>query len=343
MIRTAILGYGRNGSTMHAGAIEKLPGFTMAAVCDIEAEARQKAADRFGCPVYADYREMLARGDLDLVVIVTRSSQHAPMAVDALNAGKNVMVTKPWALNEPQALEMIAAAQRNKRLLLPWLPARTACDLIRLKEIVSSGAIGRVFQIRRSEYSFGLCSDWQTLREFGGGYLLNWGPHLVDQPLQLAGSPVRSVSAHMKQLNNPGDAEDMFYAVMTTADGTIVIAEWSMAEGGLPGWLIQGDRGTIRVTGEKIEIWRVSLPAVIGEKEYRQKPVVEYSVEELDAVNEYGESTLFGDTAVMYRAAAAALAGEKPFLVPTAGALELTRVLDAIREAAQSGAAVAVS
>ncbi|HQK74041.1 MAG TPA: Gfo/Idh/MocA family oxidoreductase [Clostridiales bacterium] len=190
MIRTAILGYGRNGSTMHAGAIEKLPGFTMAAVCDIDAEARQKAADRFGCPVYADYREMLARGDLDLVVIVTRSSQHAPMAVDALNAGKNVMVTKPWALNEPQALEMIAAAQRNKRLLLPWLPARTACDLIRLKELVSSGAIGRVFQIRRSEYSFGLRSDWQTLREFGGGYLLNWGPHLVDQPLQLAGSPV---------------------------------------------------------------------------------------------------------------------------------------------------------
>lgn len=343
MIKTAILGYGRNGSTMHAGAVETLPEFTMAAVCDIDPEAQEKAAERFGCPVYADYREMLAGEDLDLVVIVTRSCQHAPMAVDALNAGKNVMVTKPWALNAEQALGMMAAAEKNNRLLLPWLPARTACDLARLKQIVASGAIGKVFQIRRSEYSFGLRNDWQTLREFGGGYLLNWGPHLVDQPLRLAGSPVRSVSAHMKQLNNPGDVEDMFYAVMTTTDSTVVIAEWSMAEGGLPGWLIQGDRGTIRVTGSKIETWSVSLPAEVDEKEYRKKPAVEYIMEDLDAVNEYGDSTLYGDTAVMYRAAAAALTGEKPFFIPTAGALELTRVLDAVRESAQTGQTVIIN
>ena len=343
MIKTAILGYGRNGSTMHAGVIESLPEFTMAAVCDIDPEAREKAAGRFGCPVYESYREMLDSVDLDLVVIVTRSSQHAPMAVDTLNAGKNVMVTKPWALNAGQARGMISAAEKNNRLLLPWLPARTACDLARLREIVASGAIGRVFQIRRSEYSFGLRNDWQTLREFGGGYLLNWGPHLVDQPLQLAGSPVRSVSAHMKHLNNPGDTEDMFYAVMTTMDSTVVIAEWSMAEGDLPGWLIQGDRGTIRVTGAKIETWRVSLPAEVDEKEYRKKPAVEYTVEELTAVNEFGESTIYGDTAVMYRAAAAALAGEKPFIIPTAGAFELTRVLDAVREAAQSGTTVTLA
>jgi len=342
MIKTAILGYGRNGSTMHAGAVEALPEFTMAAVCDIDPEARQKALDRFGCRVYSDYRDMLAKEDLDLVVIVTRSSQHAPMVVDALNAGKNVMVTKPWALNAAQARGMIDAAEKNNRLLLPWLPARTACDLARAKEIVASGAIGRVFQIRRSEYSFGLRNDWQTLREFGGGYLLNWGPHLVDQPLQLAGSPVRSVSAHMRHLNNPGDAEDMFFAVMTTLDDTVVIAEWSIAEGEMPGWVIQGDRGTIRITGNKIETWRVSLPDVVNEKEYRQKQAVEYLAEELADVNEYGDSTLYGDTAVMYRAAASALAGEKPFPISTVGALELTRVLDAVRESAQTGRTVAL-
>ena len=91
-IRTAILGYGRSGSTMHAGAVETSADFDMAAVCDIDSERRQQARSRFDCPVYEDCRAMLEKETLDLVVVVTRSDQHCDMTCECLRAGVNVLV-----------------------------------------------------------------------------------------------------------------------------------------------------------------------------------------------------------------------------------------------------------
>ena len=81
-IRTAILGYGRSGSSMHAGAIERNDPFEMVAVCDIDPKRQNEAAERFGCAVYHDYHEMLAKERLALVSIVTRSEQHCQMTCD---------------------------------------------------------------------------------------------------------------------------------------------------------------------------------------------------------------------------------------------------------------------
>ncbi len=117
-IRTAIIGYGRNGSTMHAGPIERNPAFEMVAVCDIDGERRNQAAARFHCPVYEDYRDMLRREALDLAVIVTRNDQHAAMTCDCLGAGLDVLVTKPWAVDSDEARRMIATAQESGRRLL---------------------------------------------------------------------------------------------------------------------------------------------------------------------------------------------------------------------------------
>lgn len=339
-IKTAILGYGRNGSTMHADTVALLPEFVMTAVCDIDPAARRKAADRFGCPVYDDYRRMLEEHALDLVVIVTRSSQHAAMACDCLKRGVNVLVTKPWALHAAQAQTMMDAAAESEALLMPWLPARTASDLRRARELVLSGAIGRVFQIVRCEHSFGLRNDWQTLKDYGGGYLLNWGPHLIDQPLCLADSPVKSVYGYMKQLNNPGDAEDVFTAILRTQSDVLVIAEWSMAEGDLPGWIIKGDRGTILIRGDTLELHEVTLPDEVDDKEYRQRPTVKTTTEKLRDANEFGESVRYGDSAEVYRSVAAALTQNGAYMVAPQSALALTEVLDAVRRSAQTGEVV---
>ena len=149
-IKTAILGYGRSGSTLHADPIEMLPDFELAAVCDIDPKAQASAAARFKCRIYDDYREMLRKETLDLVVIVTRNDQHCKMTCDCLKSGKNVLVTKPWAINAAEARAMIKAAQASGKMLLPWLPARWGSDLLRLRELIASGVIGKVFQVRSS-------------------------------------------------------------------------------------------------------------------------------------------------------------------------------------------------
>lgn len=328
-IRAAILGYGRSGSTMHAGAIAANSAFSMAAVCDTDPARRTEAAARFGCPVYEDYRRMLAEQKPDLVCVVTRSDQHAAMACDCLAAGAHTLVTKPWAVNEAEARTMIAARARSGRLLLPWLPARWGCDLRRLQALVAAGAIGRVFFIRRAVSSFATRCDWQTERRFGGGYLLNWGPHIIDTALRLAGSPARTVFGHLGQVLNPGDAEDFFYALIRTAAGTLVQAEYTVSTEELPAWLIQGDRGAISVRGRTLRVAACEPARPDDPTRFAtMKGTVSTTEETL-------EGAIYGDEHEVYREVAAAIEGAAPFPVTPDDALRLTRVFDAVRRSHQ--------
>jgi len=325
-IRTAILGYGRSGSSLHAGAIEKSDSFEMVAACDTDPKRRQEAASRFGASVHDDYHQMLAEEDLDLVSIVTRSDQHCEMTCDCLAAGVNVLVTKPWAVDEAEARRMVEAHEASGKRLLPWLPARWGCVLRRLQELVRDKAIGDAFLVRHVRTSFATRCDWQTERRYGGGYLLNWGPHVVDAPLQLFECPVVSVYGRMKQTINPGDTEDVFLAIMTLGDGTVVQAEYTVAIEDLPEWFIQGDRGTIVARGRQITVHkrvpvRPDDPTKFGTMKGSDGETREETVE--------GE--VYGDPLEIYSEVAQSICGEREFAVSPSDALQLTRILDAIR------------
>jgi len=334
-IRTAILGYGRSGSTMHAGAVERNADFEMAAACDTDADRRKEAEERFGCPVYDDYHEMLNREQLDLVCVITRSDQHCAMTCDCLEAGVNVLVTKPWAVNAAEAERMVQTAQRTGKKLFPWLPARWGSDLRRLQKLMSEKAIGDVFLVRRAVACFGSRNDWQTERRFGGGYLLNWGPHIVDPPLVLIGSPVRSVFAQMRQTINPGDVEDVFLATLTLADGTIVVVEHTVSAINPPGWFIQGTRGTITVSGKNLSMCKKTPPKPSDPTQYAAM-----QSQKAEMVDEVLEGSLYGDEHEVYAELAAALRDEREFAVPPEDALQLSRVLDAIRTSSDKNRAV---
>jgi len=333
MIRTGLIGYGRNGRSMHATAIEASPEFSMSAVCDIDRAALEAAGRRFGCALYEDYREMLAREALDLVVIVTPSDLHSQMSCDALRAGKNVLVTKPWGRDMHEVRSMLDAQKESGRLLMPWLPARWGSDLTRLRQIVSDGEIGEIFQIVRSQFTFGLRNDWQIYAERGGGYLLNWGPHLVDQPMQLLGARPTEIFAVMKQVLNPGTAEDVFYTVMQMENGVTVTVQYNIATPGMPNWILRGTRGTITMYDNKLRVERVSFPEHIPENTMRSKFTV-------DAREETVPGSVFGDTDEVYRHIADAVAHRAPYAIPLESAANLSRTLAAIRESAAVGRSV---
>jgi scyllo-inositol 2-dehydrogenase (NADP+) len=326
-LRTAILGYGRSGSSLHGNPLEKLPEFTVTAVCDIDQEKLKKARERYKCAVYTDYKKMLKEEELDLVCIITRSDQHSFMACDVMNASIPVLVTKPWAVNASEARIMIETSERSGTPLLPWLPARWGADYRLLKEIMESGEIGKVFCIRRAQFGFSRRNDWQTETKYGGGILLNWGPHLVDIPLLLAGGEVVSVYGKLKQIMNPNDAEDTFQAQFQMKNGISVYTEWNFAPPGQPNWFIQGDRGSIAVHDKRVTInsGEPGLPAdptnakIMSEANLKTREVVI-------------EGDLYGDSTEIYRHIAKALRKEEPYAVTPAQALQLSVYLDGIRE-----------
>lgn len=224
---------------------------------------------------------------------------------------------------------MVEAATDSGRLLLPWLPARWGTQLARLQQLMSAGAVGEVFQVRRSVQTFGRRSDWQTRRDHGGGYLLNWGPHVVDQPLQLVSEPVVSVSAHMRQVLNPGDTEDVFAAVLTTETGKRIVCEHTVGAGPLPDWVVQGSAGTIWVHGTTITVYEATFPDTVDPEAYRSSTTISDTTETVDPA-------IYGDEMVIYQTIAQALRREEAYPVTLESALNLTRVLDAIRRSADT-------
>ena len=337
-IKTAILGYGRSGSTMHAGAVEHNSDlFEMTAVCDIDSTRREQAAERFGCAVYDDYHAMLADEELDLVCVVTRSDQHAEMTCDCLASGINVLVTKPWAVDAGEAERMVEAEKESGKLLLPWLPARWGADLLRLKRLLSENAIGNVFIVRRAVCSFGTRNDWQMRRKHGGGYLLNWGAHIVDPPVVLLDSPVTSVYGRMKQTINPGDAEDVFLAILNLENGAVVQAEYTVAVEDLPSWYIQGDGGTIVIHGNNMTIHRTTPSMPDDPTKYKTMKSQDDRKDE-----ETIDGALYGDETAIYAEIASALGGEKEFPVKPDHALTLSRIFDAIRTSADENRVVSL-
>ncbi len=327
-IRVGLLGFGRTAIDLHAPAIEQSEGFRIVAVCDIEPEKRRLAEERLACKTYADYHAMLENEEPDLVCVLTRNDQHAEMSRECLEAGTHVLVTKPTAVNCGELDTALAASRRSGRLFLPWLPARWGCDFRRLNRLITEGAVGKVFLLRRSVAAFGLRRDWQTERRHGGGYLLNWGPHIVDLALLLGGAPVRSVYGRMNQIMNPGDTEDLFFALITLENGVFVQVEYTPALGPLPTWVVQGDRGTIIVQDRKLWI-HGGIPREPAAGSYSGKPEIEPLVEEQLVGAPYG------DAVEIYADVAAAVRNQRPFPVTPQDARDLTAVLDAIRLSAE--------
>ena len=216
-IKTAVIGCGRTANELHGPVLEKHPEFEVVAICDVNGEALDRYAARFpNAERYTDYHAMLGSDKFDFAIILTYSYTHTAIALDFIRAGKNVLITKPWAITTDEADSLINASREYGVTVMPFIPCHDGADVVKLKEVIAEGRIGKVFRVYRAQMTFGKRSDWQTLKAYAGGYLNNWGPHIVEQAMCLVGEPIKSVYAQKRQIINPGDADDMFCSTMVT-------------------------------------------------------------------------------------------------------------------------------
>jgi predicted dehydrogenase len=252
-IRIGLIGLGRAGWGMH---VEELKGkehlFRIVAVCDPVTERLKMAADQFGCRTYTEVKDLIADPDVELVDITSRSTDHAPHALAALKAGKLVFLEKPMCMSHAEALQLKRAARgrlfiRHNRRFEPAFQ--------HIREIIASGVIGEVFEIKLRRHSYLRRDDWQTLIACGGGQLLNWGPHIIDHALRLLGAPVKEQWTDLKRLAAVGDAEDHVNITLRGKNARVVNLEIS---GGAaiqePEFIVFGAKGALTCTGETIQL-----------------------------------------------------------------------------------------
>lgn len=222
-IRVGVLGQGRSGLDIHCRWFREVPRkYKIVAVSDLLRERRQRAEAEMGCDTYADYRDLLARDDLDLVVNSLPSYLHPPVSIEALKAGHHVVCEKPLAWNLATVDQMIAAAKKAGRVLAPFQQSRSAPYFQQILKVLDSGVLGEIRQIRIYANGYARRWDWQTLQEFRGGNLLNTGPHFVDQAVCLLDFKTPEVTCVMGRANTFGDADD-YVKVLLQAKGKPVI------------------------------------------------------------------------------------------------------------------------
>jgi len=253
-IRVGIWGLGRAGNGMHIPELRQFPDqYEIVAGCDIDADRRAAAQKKLpDAKIYATPEEFLSDPNIELVNVATRSPDHVKHAIEAVKAGKMVMVEKPVACRIEDALELRKVAEANPGKVYIRHNRRFEAAFSHIREIIKSGKLGNVFEIKLCRHNYQWRADWQTILEHGGGQLLNWGPHLVDHALRFLESPVKEMWSDLAIVASRGDAEDHVKIVLKGENGRVVDVEISGgASLGDPIYAVRGSRGSLMSWDEK--------------------------------------------------------------------------------------------
>ena len=271
-LKVGIVGLGRI-AIAHAAEIAKYPDkFQWVAAADNDPDRLVNAvpSQLADTKKYDSLEAMLKHPGLDMVTIATRHPDHVPMALKVLEADKIALVEKPIATSTDELKVLLAAGAKHPNKLFFHHNRRFEPQFMKIKELCDSGLIGEVQYIKIYR-SVGYCrrNDWMTMPEFYGGLLTNWGPHMIDQALQLLDSPVIDIWADVRHVISIGVGDDNFKIILKAANGRLADVEVS-GSNAMPGreMEIVGSRGTLVSENGKV-IGRYLEPSL---KLAKQKP-----------------------------------------------------------------------
>jgi scyllo-inositol 2-dehydrogenase (NADP+) len=297
-VNVGIICQGRSGWGIHAATLRTLPElYHIAAVTDLEQDRLDEARQELDCAVYRSYLELLRDPTVELVIVASPSYLHAPYSIAALQAGKAVVCEKPMAPTLANADSMIAAAERTGCLLTVFHNRRYDPSYLKVKEVIESGVLGRIVEIKLNLHDFGRRWDWQTVQGFGGGQLRNNGVHYIDQALHLMGPCEPEVICFRENVLSLGDAEDHVKVIMHAPGAPLATVEVSSATAyPQEHWLVLGTQGSLAGSVESLR-WKYFLPEEMPERALSVEPTTgrTYNSEKIP----FHEETWTGDASFL--------------------------------------------
>ena len=263
-INVAVVGYGGMGR-YHANHIEEFEKFNLVGIYDIKQSACDVATEK-GVYVYPSFEDLLEDERVELIVCATYNDCHKDIAIRAMKAGKAVISEKPVTMCSEDLEEMIKASEETGKLFTVHQNRRWDNDYRMVKRVLDTNELGNVFSIDSRVYgSRGIPGDWRREKQHGGGMLLDWGVHLLDQILMLnEGKKLLTVYATMTNVTND-EVDDGFRAILKFENGPECLVEVftnNFIEA--PRWYVCGENGTAIIrdwdmNGEivKIKDWEI--------------------------------------------------------------------------------------
>lgn len=265
-IKLGLVGLGRAGVGMHIPELQSYKDkFKIVAVCDIIPERRDLWAEKLNVKAYEKIEDLIADPEVELVDIATRSCDHYKHAKAALLAGKYVQLEKPFCTCSKEAEELVSLGSVNGQHLFLRHNRRFENGFEQICKIIDSKLLGEVYQIKLARNGYDRRRDWQTLSEYGGGQLLNWGPHIIDHSLQFCGGAYKKIHTDTRLIAAGGDCEDHIKILFTGINGRIIDMEIS---GGcavsVPEYILYGSKGSLVSMGDGFHVKYLDPANVLG-------------------------------------------------------------------------------
>lgn len=345
-LRAGLVGYGFAGQTFHAPVLSAVPGLQLAAVAS--SQPHKVHADWPGVDVAPDATALVARPDIDLVVVATPNAQHHPIARQALEAGKHVVVDKPFTLDAAQARELAALAGRKGRVLSVYQNRRFDSDFLTLRELLVRGELGRpvFFESHFDRFRPEIRERWREQQVPGAGLWVDLGSHLLDQTLQLFGRP-DTLQLDTAVLRDGAQVEDYFHAVLRYESAAhaplrVLLHATTLAPYPAPRYIVHGTRASYVKRGVDPQEDALRAGGRPGSEGWGTDPedgtlTFPHADGHADV---HGVPTLAGDYRRYYAAVRDAILGTGPNPVPPEQAVELMELLDLGRESAAEGRAL---
>lgn len=339
--RIAVIGYGGMGG-YHTEQLRKLPDeFEVCGVYDIDrkriVEARAK-----GLYAYESLDEVLHDPKVEAVILAVPNNFHKKLSIAALEAGKAVICEKPVMMSASELEEVIKVSERTGVQFSVHQNRRWDKDFRIVKKVIDENVIGTPFYIEsRVQGSKGIPGDWRCVKEAGGGMLLDWGVHLIDQLMWMIDSPIVDVYVHMLSVKFP-EVDDNFKLLLRFENGISAFVEVDTYTFiNLPRWHVSGDAGTLQIddfscNGEIVKANLVKMNWEEGIVYTAAGPTRTMAPRPEETILHENLPEVTTDACDYYRNFRDADRGEAELIVKPSEALRVMRVIDATFESVKT-------
>lgn len=330
-IGVGVIGYGLAGRAFHAPYVRATPDMALRAI--VTRESAKVLADLPDMRVVPDVAALLAEPDIDLVVVASPDALHAEHAIAALEAGKHVLIDKPFATSLADARRITAAGEAAGKQVTVFQNRRWDADFRTLRQLIADGALGEIVQFEShfDRWRPTPTGRWKEARK--GGVWLDLGPHLVDQAVVLFGRP-EGISLDLATMRDGAPSPDYFHAVLRYERHRVILHATKLAAQHGLRFAVHGTRASwIKHGSDPQEAATLAGHAPEGE---------DWGIDPIDGTLTLGENGAVspirnerGDYRLFWQALARAIRGEDANPVPATEAITVMEVLDAgLRSAA---------
>lgn len=243
-INVGIIGYGLSGRYLIAPFVDYHNQMKLSAIVSSQAETIQN--DYPGVEVFNGFDQLLDKQNIELIVVASPNQTHFEYAQKALNAGKHVIVEKPFTVTAEQAINLMKIAKDKNLVIAPFHNRRWDCEFLTVKKIIEEGTLGQLLEYESHFDRFRPLYErvpWKNLPDNGNGILYDLGPHLIDQALSLFGLP-SSIYADIRTQRIESKIDDYFELHLYYPHLKVILKASAFVREPGPRFILHGRKGS---------------------------------------------------------------------------------------------------